>query len=157
MPVSLCRWRDWSLKGMLHYGMRYPGSRQTSASEGSLRHRPTQSDPGFKHAWRYNWYWLSCLCSVLVLFRYAVDFKNVCVFSGDCTLLCGYRRHFRGSDESAEAVWGYDHQLQAQHRQAGGRSPIYPGVTHIRQQTHQIHHGGASLYMLSSHILLHAY
>lgn len=94
--------------------------------------------------------WLSFLCSVCVYYSLTECVcLFACVFSGDYTLLCGCKCHSGRSDESVEAVWGDDHQLQAQHRQAGGRSPVYPGVTHIRQQTHQVHHGGASLcYML---------
>lgn len=65
-----------------------------------------------------------------------------CTPAGDQPCVCGHRRLPGGTDEQPEAVRAEHHQLQIQHRQAGGRPPAQPGVPHLRQQAHQLHHGG---------------
>ena len=62
--------------------------------------------------------------------------------AGDQPRVCGHRGLSGGTDEQPETIRAEHHQLQIQHRQTGGRPPAQPGVAHLRQQTHQLQHGG---------------
>ena len=51
-------------------------------------------------------------------------------------------RHPGGPADTPTPVREEHRQLQAKDRPAGGRPPAHPGSSHLRQQTHQLHHGG---------------